>query len=163
MRRILLITALCLPGCMLPYATPSVSYVPPFDLEWPAGEVHVFRVNITSERTDAIYEQDERCELKEIGADGRICDLIDSQLNAIEAGCGQLAGLDPRAALSQAFDLIKSSLDQFAESATADQHHGGAQEQQPRACDRQRQLPVAEEGVDDRVGECGRTDQHHGH
>ena len=29
--------------------------------------------------------------LREIGADGRICDLIDSQVSAIEAGCGQLA------------------------------------------------------------------------
>jgi hypothetical protein len=52
---------------------------------------------------------------REIGADGRICDLIDSQLNAIEAGCGQIAGVDPHAALNQAFDLIKSSIDQFSE------------------------------------------------
>ena len=28
---------------------------------------------------------------REIGADGRICDLIDSQVSAIEAGCGQIA------------------------------------------------------------------------
>jgi hypothetical protein len=56
---------------------------------------------------------------REIGADGRICDLIDSQLNAIEAGCGQLASIDPRAALSQAFDLIKESIDQFGETAEA--------------------------------------------
>jgi len=32
---------------------------------------------------------------REIGADGRICDLIDSQLDAIEAGCGQIAAIDP--------------------------------------------------------------------
>src|SRR5271156_1601521 len=31
---------------------------------------------------------------REIGADGRICDLIDSQLSAIEAGCGQIASAD---------------------------------------------------------------------
>src|SRR5215510_6814010 len=40
---------------------------------------------------------------REIGADGRICDLIDSQLNAIEAGCGQIAQIDPYAALKAAF------------------------------------------------------------
>jgi hypothetical protein len=56
---------------------------------------------------------------REIGADGRICDLIDSQLDAIEAGCGQIAGIDPRAALSEALDLIKSSIEQFGESAEA--------------------------------------------
>jgi hypothetical protein len=56
---------------------------------------------------------------REIGADGRICDLIDSQLNAIEAGCGQIAGRNPVAALSEAFDLIKSSIDQFREGAEA--------------------------------------------
>jgi hypothetical protein len=68
MRRALLITALFLPGCLLPYAAPSVSYVPPFDLECPAGEVRVFRVNITRERAD--IGQNELCELKEVGADG---------------------------------------------------------------------------------------------
>jgi hypothetical protein len=68
MRRILLIAALCLSGCMLPYAAPSVNYVPPFDLECPAGEVRVFRVNITRERSDADVE--ELCELKEVGAEG---------------------------------------------------------------------------------------------
>src|ERR1700753_4099183 len=29
--------------------------------------------------------------LREIGADGRICDLIDSQVSAVEAGCGQIS------------------------------------------------------------------------
>jgi hypothetical protein len=56
---------------------------------------------------------------REIGADGRICDLIDSQLDAIEAGCRQIAGIDPRAALGNALDLIKSSIDQFGESGEA--------------------------------------------
>jgi hypothetical protein len=52
---------------------------------------------------------------REIGADGRICDLIDSQVNAIEAGCAQIAGIDPRAALRAAFGLIKSSIDRFSD------------------------------------------------
>jgi hypothetical protein len=52
---------------------------------------------------------------REIGADGRICDLIDSQLDAIEAGCGQIAERDPRAALLAAFGEIKASIAAFAD------------------------------------------------
>jgi hypothetical protein len=52
---------------------------------------------------------------REIGADGRICDLIDSQIEAIEAGCGQIAERDPRAALLAAFNEIKASIDAFAD------------------------------------------------
>src|SRR6516165_1859966 len=52
---------------------------------------------------------------REIGADGRICDLIDSQAGAIEAGCAQIAGIDPRAALRAAFDLINSSIGRFSD------------------------------------------------
>ena len=36
--------------------------------------------------------------LREIGADGRICDLIDSQVGAIEGACGKIAETDPGAA-----------------------------------------------------------------
>jgi hypothetical protein len=43
---------------------------------------------------------------REIGTDGRICDLLDSQAGAIEAGCGQVAAIDPKRALSAALDLI---------------------------------------------------------
>jgi hypothetical protein len=52
---------------------------------------------------------------REIGADGRICDLIDSQLSAIEAGCGQIAQIDPYAAFKAAFEEIKATLDEFIE------------------------------------------------
>src|ERR1700724_3404943 len=48
--------------------------------------------------------------LREIGADGRICDLIDSQVSAIEAACGKIAATDPGAALSAAFDLIEGRI-----------------------------------------------------
>jgi len=48
--------------------------------------------------------------LREIGADGRICDLIDSQLNAIEGACGQLSSIDPEEALSAAFELIEGRI-----------------------------------------------------
>lgn len=51
--------------------------------------------------------------LREIGADGRICDLIDSQLSAIEAGCGQISSADGRSGLSAAFDLIAERIAAF--------------------------------------------------
>ncbi len=47
---------------------------------------------------------------REIGADGRICDLIDQQVGAIEVSCGQIALVDPRAALRTAFDLIEDQV-----------------------------------------------------
>jgi hypothetical protein len=50
---------------------------------------------------------------REIGADGRICDVLDSQVSAIEAGCGQLASTDPALALSTAFDLINERIAEF--------------------------------------------------
>ena len=56
---------------------------------------------------------------REIGADGRICDLLDSQVGAIEAGCETIAAADPRAALREAFDKIKTSISAFADIAGA--------------------------------------------
>jgi hypothetical protein len=53
---------------------------------------------------------------REIGADGRICDLIDSQVSAIEAGCEKIAGHDPHAALHEAFEIIKSSIEAFSDA-----------------------------------------------
>jgi hypothetical protein len=58
---------------------------------------------------------------REIGADGRICDLIDSQLDAIEAGCGEIVERNPRAALIAAFNDIKKSIDAFADMETGDE------------------------------------------
>ena len=51
--------------------------------------------------------------LREIGADGRICDLIDSQVSAIEAACGKVAVIDPSTALSAAFALIEGRIAAF--------------------------------------------------
>jgi hypothetical protein len=50
---------------------------------------------------------------REIGADSRICDLLDSQVGAIEAGCGQISSADPRAALRAAFELIRAQIEAF--------------------------------------------------
>ncbi|WP_426614857.1 hypothetical protein [Bradyrhizobium sp. McL0616] len=49
---------------------------------------------------------------REIGADGRICDLIDSQLSSIEAACAQVSIIDPREDLKAAFDLLKDRVEQ---------------------------------------------------
>jgi hypothetical protein len=51
--------------------------------------------------------------LREIGVGGRIYDLMDSQVSAIEAGCGQIASTDAKAALSAAFDLIDQRIREF--------------------------------------------------
>jgi hypothetical protein len=52
---------------------------------------------------------------REIGADARICDLLDSQVSAIEAGCEQISSADPHAAISAAFGLIKARIGEFNE------------------------------------------------
>ncbi|HWX07763.1 MAG TPA: hypothetical protein VN065_18195 [Bradyrhizobium sp.] len=53
---------------------------------------------------------------REIGADGRICDLLDSQVSAIEGACGQVAAVSPQEALSAAFDLIRERLAEFGDN-----------------------------------------------
>jgi hypothetical protein len=55
--------------------------------------------------------------LREIGADGRICDLIDSQVGAIESACGKIAATDAMPALNAAFDLIEGQIKAFGHSA----------------------------------------------
>jgi hypothetical protein len=58
---------------------------------------------------------------REIGADSRICDLLDSQASSIEGACGQIASADPLEALSAAFDVIEKQLAELdgSESAAA--------------------------------------------
>lgn len=56
---------------------------------------------------------------REIGADARICDLIDSQVGAIEGACGQIASIEPMAALSAAFDLIEERIAELGNGDTA--------------------------------------------
>ncbi|MDP3077486.1 hypothetical protein [Bradyrhizobium sp.] len=52
---------------------------------------------------------------REIGADSRICDLIDSQITAIEGACGEIASINPLAA----FDVIERQLAELGGSETA--------------------------------------------
>src|SRR5215475_12566470 len=56
---------------------------------------------------------------REIGADGRICDLLDSQVGAIEGGCDVIAEVDPRVALREAFSIIQASISAFSDIAEA--------------------------------------------
>ncbi|OKO90159.1 hypothetical protein AC629_04905 [Bradyrhizobium sp. NAS80.1] len=56
---------------------------------------------------------------REIGADGRICDMIDSQLASIEAAYAQVSIIDPRAELKAAFDLLKDRVEQIDGDATS--------------------------------------------
>lgn len=51
--------------------------------------------------------------LREIGNDGRICDLIDSQVAVIEAGAEQIASNDAKAALGAAFAALEGRLSEF--------------------------------------------------
>src|SRR6202163_3265416 len=51
--------------------------------------------------------------LQEIGADGRICDLIDSQVSSIESAAGKLNSADLAAALHGAFDQIEEKIASF--------------------------------------------------
>jgi DNA polymerase III gamma/tau subunit len=50
---------------------------------------------------------------REIGADGRICDLMDSQVSAIEAACEQISSAGAGDGLSAAFDLIEQRIAGF--------------------------------------------------
>ncbi len=56
---------------------------------------------------------------REIGADSRICDLIDSQVISIEAACDQLASADPKVALLAAFEIIRTRLKELDDGQAA--------------------------------------------
>ena len=56
---------------------------------------------------------------REIGADSRICDLLDSQVTAIEEACGQIVSTNPQDALIAAFDLIKARIAALEDKDTA--------------------------------------------
>src|SRR5258708_4108943 len=51
--------------------------------------------------------------LREIGADSRICDLIDSQVAAVETGAAQISSVKARSALDAAFASIEGLLAEF--------------------------------------------------
>jgi hypothetical protein len=57
--------------------------------------------------------------LRESGDDGRICDLIDSQVGAIEGAFDQIASADPLSALNSVFDLIERRIAEFDDTDAA--------------------------------------------
>src|ERR1700744_981570 len=60
--------------------------------------------------------------LREIGADGRICDLIDSQVAAIETAAGKLNSADVAAALHGAFERVEDQIASFDADGAAATH-----------------------------------------
>ncbi|MES2196545.1 MAG: hypothetical protein V4517_19160 [Pseudomonadota bacterium] len=66
---------------------------------------------------------------REIGADSRICDLIDSQIGAIEGACGEIASINPLTA----FDVIERQLAEFGGSEAAPASPQAAAEDAPSA------------------------------
>jgi hypothetical protein len=58
---------------------------------------------------------------REIGADSRICDLLDSQVVAIEGACEQIASNAPLGALRAAFDLIEARIAEVGDGGGAAQ------------------------------------------
>src|SRR5215471_15825761 len=75
--------------------------------------------NLTPVRKGARIIKEISWRWREIGADSRICDLIDSQISAIEASCGVISEIDPRPDVSAAFDLIRDKIDGFDEGGEA--------------------------------------------
>lgn len=56
---------------------------------------------------------------REIGGDSRICDILDSQTDAIEKAHSQLAARDDMAALHSAFSVIEITLDELWDCPTS--------------------------------------------
>jgi hypothetical protein len=57
--------------------------------------------------------------LREIGNDGRICDLIDSQVTVIERGTDQFSSEEARVALRAAFAALQGRLVEFGDDTTS--------------------------------------------
>jgi hypothetical protein len=84
---------------------------------------------------------------REIGADSRICDLLDSQVGAIDAGCDNIAAIEPLTTLSAAFDLIEAKIEALDPDAAAQ----AAEESTPSPS------PAASEEMSATVSEQDRT------
>jgi hypothetical protein len=85
--------------------------------------------------------------LREIGNDGRICDLIDSQVAVIEAGAGEISSDEARAALRAAFVSIAGRLAEFGDDAATPPVAGAAVAEAPVADAPVSEAVVAEAAV----------------
>jgi hypothetical protein len=68
--------------------------------------------------------------LREIGADGRICDIIDSQVTAIETGAEQISAAKPQLAVNAAFAELLGELAEY--EARGDVIQASAPEEEAR-------------------------------
>jgi hypothetical protein len=93
---------------------------------------------------------------REIGADSRICDLLDSQVSAIEGACGQIAANAPVGALSAAFDLIEARIAEFGYGGAAARRPAeeAASSPAPAAPDQTFATAAVGAGVDDTTTEA---------
>ena len=82
--------------------------------------------------------------LREIGNDGRICDLIDSQVEVIEKGAEQISSDGAKAALEAAFALLAGCVAEFSDEETS-----AAIAETPIAETPVSEIPVAEARVAD--------------
>ncbi|BAM88602.1 conserved hypothetical protein [Bradyrhizobium oligotrophicum S58] len=102
---------------------------------------------------------------REIGADSRICDLIDSQVTSIEAACDQLASADPKVALLAAFEIIKTRLKELDDGQatvlpTADERVAAAEAAAPPSQDQDIASSPATEAPASAQREIVREPQH---
>lgn len=91
--------------------------------------------------------------LREIGNDGRICDIIDSQVSAIEAGAAEVSMDDAKIVLDSAFAALARRLSEFdpdkAETAAAEPDVAEAPVAEPPAAAPAPPPPVAESAAPD--------------
>ncbi len=72
-----------------------------------------FEPNLAPVRTGVRVIREISWRLREIGNDGRICDIIDSQASAIESGAAQVSMDDAKAVLDAAFAALARRLSEF--------------------------------------------------
>ena len=83
--------------------------------------------------------------LREIGADGRICDLIDSQVLVVENAAGKLNSADLAAALHGAFDRVEEKIASFDADGTAATRPSRAEAMPPQASPNARPIEAADQ------------------
>jgi hypothetical protein len=84
---------------------------------------------------------------REIGGDGRICDLLDSQVTAIEGAAAQLAARDDTAALDAAFGLIETTVDDLLDTPAATADASPAKTAPPSAATTSDEIPAPPSAV----------------
>jgi hypothetical protein len=92
---------------------------------------------------------------REIGGDGRICDLIDSQTDAIDRAHAQLAARTDAADLQAAFDLIANRIDEFSDNDDASSSTLRQEETPPSASTSTEEAPTITETTETEAAVAG--------